>query len=332
MRFNKNYPYRWGIMASGHIAGRFAEGMASLKGDYVLGIASRQLDKAQAFADRYKIPRAYGTYQDLAQDPEIDIIYIASPHPFHHPHTLLALEAGKHVLCEKPLAVNLHQGQEMKEMAQKKGVFLMEGIWTRFLPVMKEIRSWLKQGKIGEPRILKAGFNFRANSFDPNSRLFNPQLGGGALLDIGIYPIMLAYMIFGEPPLEIRSLANMGPTGVDHQSTYIFKYANGELASLSAGFEASGSMDAAIIGTEGEIRIPIFWKGSQALLQYPKEDANNFDFTFQSSGLQYQALHLMYCLENGLSESPIMPLSQSLQILDTMDRIRKSWGLSYPFE
>ncbi|MCI4670164.1 MAG: Gfo/Idh/MocA family oxidoreductase [Bacteroidia bacterium] len=324
--------YNWGIMACGHIASRFAEGLASTGKEFIKAVASRSENKAKAFAAKFDIKKAYGDYQSLANDPEIDIVYIASPHPMHHENALLCLRNGKHVLCEKPLTVNAKQAKELIDTAREKQLFLMEAIWTRFLPVMVQVRSWLTDGIIGEPRLIRAGFNFRANELDPNSRLFNPSLGGGALLDVGIYPIMFASMVFGDSPTEIQSLASKAPTGVDYQSAYLFQYKNGAIASLSSGFESSGTMDAMIVGTEGEIRIPVFWKGSKAIITKPGGDFEEYAFPYRSSGLQYQAVHMMECLEQGLLESPVMPLDESLSLQQTMDTIRDKWGLKYPFE
>lgn len=326
------YKFNWGILAGGHIARKFAEGMTTTGQSYIKAVASRKLEKAQKFASELGIEKAYGDYQSLVEDPDIDIIYVASPHSYHLEHALLALEHGKHVLCEKPITVNSFQLVQLIAKAREKNLFLMEALWTRFLPVMVQVREWLKEGIIGEPRLLRASFNFRAESIDLDSRLFNPDLAGGALLDVGIYPIMFSSMIFGEAPTSIHTAISKAPTGVDFQSAYLFQYEDGAIATLSSGFEAAGTMNAMIIGTKGEIKIPFFWKGKEAVVSYPDGSEQLYRFPFESSGLQYQALHMMECMDKGLLESPIMPLNESLEIQHIMDKIRRDWGLKYPFE
>lgn len=328
----KKHTYKWGILAAGRIAGKFAEGMASTGHPYIKAVASRSLERAQSFAADHGLEKAYGNYQSLVEDPELDIIYVASPHSHHLDHALLALQHGKHVLCEKPITVNAEQARQLISTARKQKRFLMEALWTRFLPVMVQVRTWLKEGLIGEPRLLRAGFNYRTDINDAQSRIFNPDLAGGALLDVGIYPIMLSSMVFGEAPELIHSLASRASTGVDLQSAYLFQYSNGGIATLSSGFEAAGTMNAMIAGTKGEIRLPFFWKGQEAVVSYPDGREEHHYFSFESSGLQYQALHLMECLDQNLMESPVMSLNESLELQLTMDKIRRDWALKYPFE
>lgn len=322
---------RWGILATGKIAGKFAAGMQTVEHAKLQAVGSRSEDKAKAFAQQYGIAKVHTTYEALANDPEVDIIYIATPHPYHHANALMCLEAGKAVLCEKPIAINQQQTTEMIAKAREKKVFLMEAMWTRFLPVWVQIKAWLDEGKIGEIKQLHADFAFKA-PWDPKNRVLNPELAGGAMLDVGIYPLALAYYVFGEEPVHASTTAHIGSTGVDEQSAYLLGYANGAFANLSAGVQVNSSRQAIIVGTEGRIVIPLFWKSSEVRIEYEDGREEYYPFPYESSGLQYQAVHAMQCLREGKTESPIMPWSESLRLMKLMDRFRAEWGLKYPEE
>ncbi|MCX7773388.1 MAG: Gfo/Idh/MocA family oxidoreductase, partial [Clostridia bacterium] len=305
---------RWGIMAPGSIAHPFVEGLITLKEAKVVAVGSRNLNRAHSFCHQYKIPRAYGSYEELASDPEIDIIYVATPHPFHKDCVKLCLNAGKAVLCEKPFTLNARDSLELAELAREKKLFLMEAMWTRFLPAMAKVRSWLKQGVIGEIRSMKADIGYRSE-FDPESRLFDPSLGGGALLDIGIYAVSLASMVFGKQPDTIKSVVEMAPTGVDEQSGILFGYDKGRFASISTAIRTTFVNDAVIYGTEGYIHIPDFYHAQQAIL-YPKDGRKEaFGPMFTSTGYQYEALEVMSCLHEDRLESNVMPLDETVAIM-----------------
>ncbi len=328
----QTYPYRWGVIAPGKIAKKFVEGIRALHGSYIHAVASRNAARAQSFAEFYDIPGHYDSYEALVKDPDIDIIYIASPHNFHFEQAKLSLENGKHVLVEKPLGINLSQVTALIELARARNLFLQEAMWTRFLPVMRQVRSWLEDGTIGEVRHLSADFNFRSGTWDLSDRKFNPDLAGGALLDVGIYPVALAHMVFDMEPAEVRTVANLGETGVDFQSAYLFRYPQGQIATLTSGFEAHGSKEAVISGTKGHIRIPLFWRGNEAILSIDNGEPQNYVFPYDSSGLQFQAEQMMRDLFEKKKESTIMPHRASLSIMGVMDQIRHSWGLTYPGE
>lgn len=328
----QTYSYRWGILAPGKIARKFASGMRALPGDLLHGVASRNKERALEFAHDYHIPHVFDSYEALAAHPEIDIIYVASPHNFHHEQTLMCLRHGKHVLVEKPLAINTHQATEMIQLAKAQNLFLQEAMWTRFLPVMRMVRTWLADQVVGPIHTLHADFNFRSATWDLDDRKFNPDLAGGALLDVGIYPIALAYMVFGEEPVEVHASAHLGETGVDYQSAYLFRYAGGQLATLSSGFEAHGPKEAVISGTKGHIRIPLFWRGNEAVITLHGEAPQQYVFPYDSSGLQFQAEQMMADLDAGMRESNIMPHRDTLAIHQMMDRIRSDWGMKYPDE
>lgn len=320
--------YRWGIIGAGKIAKKFADGLAKLPRARLTGIASRTPGKRQAFAKQFDVPLIFDDYTTLVAHPQIEVIYVATTHNFHLEHARLALEHGKPVLLEKPFAVNAREAEQLIALARDKGLFLMEAMWTRYLPIIQTVREWLSQGLIGEVRLLQADFGFVAMG-GPTHRTFNPDLAGGALLDIGIYPISLAYMLFQEDPKEILTCADLGPTGVDDTSAYLFKYANGAIAQLTATLRLDTRKTARITGTRGHIDIPLFWRATEAHLF---QGENKVAYTEGDTGLHFQAKEVMECLDKGLKESPLMPLDETLRIMRCMDGLRKKWGLSYPME
>lgn len=322
---------KWGILGTGKIAKKFAQGLATLSDAELYAVGSRSITTANAFADEYQVSNAHASYEALAQNPEVEVIYVATPHPYHVANATMCLEAGKAVLCEKPLTVNAYETQQMINSAKKHNLFLMEAMWTRFMPAIVAIRKMLLEGKIGKVTKLIADFSFNA-PFAPEKRTYNPHLGGGALLDIGIYPISFAYMIFGRTPIHASSFAHIGETGVDYQSSYLFGYDRGEIASLNASFSSDFKKDAYIIGTEGMIHIPLFWKADSFTLYKHEQDSQTFHFPYEATGLQFQAVEVMKCLREGKKESDIMSLNESLRIMQMMDRMREEWGLKYPME
>lgn len=347
-------PIRWGILACGTIAHAFAEASVLVPGCVVEAVGSRTLSKAEAFAAQYGIGRAYGSYEELAADPNIDAIYVASPHSEHRAHTLLALQAGKHVLCEKAFAVNAGQAREMIAEAKKQGLFLMEAMWTRFLPVYGEIKRHLEAGAIGEIRMVRANFSIRCPA-DPAHRLYNPALAGGALLDVGIYPLTLAAMVFGSRPKAIHTAASMTPQGVDEQSVITLDYGDGRLASLTSGLSLSSPNDGFILGSDGYIQIPRFWAAdSYCLCQADSNLAQTHSFSLCSFddygdskenpqcrlveryqnryGYTFEIREANRCIRQGLLQSPQMPWSESVAMLELTDAVRAKWGLRYPFE
>ncbi|BAU44410.1 Gfo/Idh/MocA family protein [Leptolyngbya sp. O-77] len=244
---------RWGILGTGYISRAFAEGLRPLPGAQLVAIASRTLSSAQQFAREFGVAKAYGSYGELVQDAEVDVVYIGTPNSRHRDDCLLCLGAGKPVLCEKPFALNAREAGEVIEFARKQHLFCMEAMWMRFLPLVQRVRQMVQSGAIGEVCTLTAEFGYPA-AFDPSSRLFNRELGGGALLDRGVYPLSLAYFLLGEPE-SVVSQAAIATTGVDEQSSYLLKYAGGQLAMLSANLRTYASNEAVITGTRGQIRI-----------------------------------------------------------------------------
>ena len=323
---------RWGILGTGGIAKKFAEGLQILPEADLVAVGSRAADTAESLACAFGIPHQHSSYDDLANDPDVDVVYIATPHTFHMENTILCLKAGKAVLCEKPFAVNASQTQQMLNVAATKKLFLMEAMWTRFLPIIVKVREWLAEGLIGRARMVTADFGFRAD-WIPKHRLFNPELGGGALLDVGVYCVSMASMVFGKPPAKIMGLAHMGRTGVDEQSAMVLGYADGQLASLSCAVRTQTPQQTFIVGTKGRIKIHSpFWKGTAATISIEDGEDRMVEMPLEGNGYNYQAREVMKCLRAGKLESDIMPLNETLLIMKTMDEIRAQWGLKYPME
>jgi len=322
---------RWGILAPGKIAHAFASALRVTAGAELVAVGSRDRGRAEAFAAMYGIPRPHGSYADLAADPGVDAVYVASPHSEHEAHAVLCLEAGKHVLCEKALAVNAAQAERMFACARERDLVLMEAMWTRFLPVMVRVRELLAAGEIGDVRMVLADFGFRA-PFDPASRLFAPGLAGGALLDGGVYPLNLAFMVCG-PPEEIHTAADLGSTGVDEQAGILLRHAGGRISVLSCANRVDTPREAAILGTAGRITIPRpWWAGSRLVLQREQRPDEIFDLPGRGGGYAHEAEAFMDLVRTGRRESPVMPPAESLAVLRAMDEIRARWGLRYPGE
>ena len=322
--------FRWGILGPGGIAKKFATGLGALDDAQVVAVGSRSQERADAFADAFDVPRRYASYEALARDPAVDAIYVATPHPFHKEHSILCLEAGKPVLCEKPFAINQRETRDVIEVARREGVFLMEAMWTRFLPITRQVKAWVTAGAIGEVRMLYADFGFRAK-VNPKGRLFDLALGGGGLLDVGIYPISYASLIFDAQPTTISSQAHIGATGVDEQAAMVFGYADGQLALISCGIRIKTPHEAKILGTDGMISIAQFWDGRTATLSAGgKEEVVTLECA--GNGYECEAAEVARCVRAGKLESDLMPHSDTLANMQTLDAVRAQWGLKYPME
>ena len=322
--------FRWGILGLGNIANQFCDGLTSLLDHEIYAVASRSAEKSQTFGDKYKATNRYDSYNSLVADANVDAIYIATPHTLHKDHALLCINAGKPVLCEKPFTVNAQQAQTVVDAAQAKGVFLMEAMWTRFFPLMGEVRSLVASGAIGEPRLVQADFGFRAG-VNPEGRLFNPQLGGGALLDVGVYVISFASMILGNAT-RIASLADIGSTAVDEQNGIVLGYDGGKMALLTSAVRTNTTQRASIYGTDGKIEIDApFWKPTSMTVSATVKDERR-EFAKVGNGYNYQAAEVAKCVRAGKLESDVIPHAESIAILKTMDSIRAQWGLVYPVD
>jgi dihydrodiol dehydrogenase / D-xylose 1-dehydrogenase (NADP) len=322
---------KWGIMGPGGISSKFAGDLAYAEGAEISAVGSRSLERAEQFAKKFHVRRAYGSYEELLQDPEVEIVYVGTLHPSHKNHVLACLQAGKAVLCEKPFTINAMEAEEILRVAREKKLFVMEAMWTRFLPPIVKVREWMNEGLIGEVRLLKADFGFDIG-WQPDGRLLNKELGGGALLDAGIYPVSFASMVFGEQPAKIMSSAHIGETGVDEQFSVLFEYEGGRTASLNSAVRLNMTNDAYIFGTKGYIHVPSFLFGPSASLLVSGEEPVFFTDDRRSKGYVYEAEAAMACLRNGVTGSSVMPLEETVQIMKTMDSIRKPWNLRYPSE
>jgi len=322
---------RWGILATGGIAGKFAEDLRHVPDAEAVAVGSRTRESAEAFAGRHGIPRAYGSYEELVRDPDVDIVYVASIHPAHAEHVLLCLEAGKAVLNEKPFTVNAGEAERLIRTARGRGLFLMEAMWTRYLPAIRKVREWIADGRIGEVRSMNAAFGFCA-PHDPDGRLLNPHKAGGALLDVGIYPVSFASMVFGRQPERIAARARIGETGVDEHNAMLFSYPGGRTATLQSAVRLQLDNHCDIYGTKGKIHIPQFWMAREAVLETSSGETERFAYDGPRTGYAFEAEEAGRCLREGLTESPDMPLDETLAIMRTMDEIRRQWGLVYPFE
>ena len=323
---------RWGILGTGAIAHKFADALAVVPDAGLAAVGSRARHTADAFGDEFAIPGRHDSYQALVADPEVDAIYVSSPHPMHHDHTLLCLNAGKPVLCEKPFALNAREAESMIRCARDGGLFLMEAMWTRYLPAIAQVRQWLADDAIGDVRMMMADFGFRAN-FNPEGRLFNPDLGGGALLDIGVYIVSLASMVYGEQPSRVAALADIGATGVDEQTTMAFRYGSGAMAALACAVRTDTPRDARIQGTRGNIHIPTpFYDTFTATLNVDGEEPVTARPDRVENGFKYEIEEAGRCLREGLLESPALPLDETLAIIRTLDAVRAEIGLKYPME
>lgn len=319
-------PVRWGIAGPGSIANRFAEGVRLTDEGHILAVASRSNERAKEFADRFGVPRWYGSYSDLARDPDVDAIYVATPHAHHASAAIAFLNAGKHVLCEKPFALNATEAAAMIAAARENRRFLMEAMWSRFLPAYQMLAGLLKDGTIGQPLVVEADFGFRMPVM-PTHRLFDVSLGGGALLDLGIYPLQLCSLVFG-PPDGTAAVAHLGETGVDEQIAVVLHHSGGGLGVVKAAIRVGLSCTARIFGTDGAIELPAFMHCPQHLVVR----GDIVDAGFEGEGLRFQLDEVHRCLAAGAVESATMPLEETLRLATTMDRIRRSVGLAYPGE
>ncbi len=321
----------WGIIGPGKIAAKFAAALALTEGAELVAVASRDPERAREFAAKFGASRSYSDYGKLAADPAIDAIYIATPHGFHLEHALLCLRHGKAVLCEKPMALSNRQVQIMVRTAGEHNRFLMEAMWTRFLPVTEKMLELIRGGAIGTVKYVRADFGFAA-PYNPDRRLFNLQLGGGSLLDIGIYPLFLSLLLLGEPS-QISATAQLAPTGADMSCSATLHYPEGGLSVITSLYSCQTSITAEIAGTTGMIRIPTPWFKSDKLSLFRSgQEAEEIQLEPLINGFEFEIRETMRCMDEGLIESPKMSHTFSLMLSRVMDNIRKQCGIIYPGE
>ena len=322
---------RWGILATGWIAEMFVADLA-LTGHSVAAVGLRSGAKAEAFAARFGIAKAHGSYEALVADAEVDIIYVATPHPQHLAATKLALNAGKHVLVEKAFTINAAEAAEIAALGAAKGLLVMEAMWTRFLPHMRRIHAILEAGTIGDIRSITADHRQKLPD-DPMHRLNALELGGGALLDLGIYPISFFWDVLGKPD-AIKASATFRETGADAQVATIFHYASGAMATSLSSSDSAGPNRACIVGTQGRIEIDRTWYSPTTFRVYDNENAvtESFDGAVEGRGMQFQADEAERVIAAGQTSSAIMPAAQSVEIMASLDEIRAQISLRYPQE
>jgi len=321
-------PLRWGIAATGRIAAGMCQALRTLPDAQVVAVGSRTREAADAFAARFAIERAHGSYQALWNDDDVDVVYIASPHSEHHAMTLAALDAGRHVLCEKPFAVDASQARDMVDAARHNDRFLMEAMWTWFIPAVVDLRQRVRDGEIGELRIVDA--NFGIPVFDPDGRHRRADLAGGALLDLGVYPITFARYLAGEPR-EVRALGALTDQGVDANVAGVVSFEGGALGVFHASLDTTTRLDASVFGTLGRIDVdPPFWFPSGFTVRLDGEEPVHVDIP--NHGLAHEASHAMERIRGGHRESDVIPLATTVSTMELLDDVRAQIGVVYPWE
>ncbi|MCB9284130.1 MAG: Gfo/Idh/MocA family oxidoreductase [Lewinellaceae bacterium] len=320
---------RWGLVGLGRITRNFINDLHLVDGCEVTAVASRSLSKAEEFAAEFGVPKFYGAYGDLFADADVDIVYIGTPHHLHAELGIAAMDAGKHVLCEKPMAVNQNQVRQMIGASKRNDVFLMEALWSRFNPSIEESLDLVKEGAIGEVNYINADFSFAAK-LDVNGRLLNMELAGGALLDVGIYPLFLAYSVFGKPK-EILATGRFHETGADIQTSIVLKYDNG-VAQAMGGFLSTSDMVGRIYGTRGSILFEPWWHKTQGYSLIVDGQLQKFSRPTPGNGFTYEIEECLRCISQKMTESDRWSQTNSLELMGIMDEVRRQIGLKYPFE
>lgn len=322
----------WGIMATGKIAHTFAKAVNFTDGARLYACASRSAEKAAEFGAQYGAEKCYGSYEELAADENIDVIYIATPMNCHYENVKLCFEHGKNVLCEKSVTINSTQLRELIEIAREKNLFFMEAMWTKCLPAFRKAKEWVAEGKIGTIKAIRADFS-NAVDFDENDRLFRPELGGGALLDLSVYPLSFITSFLGFEPKKISSAVNIDKLGVDMDEAVIMQYENA-YASFVSGFDIDNENRAVIVGTEGRIAFNPWFFCTDTVRLYDRNNklAEEYIAPHLCNGYEFEIMEVQKCLADGLRESRLHPLSDTLAIMEIMDGLRKEWNFRYPEE
>ena len=321
---------RWGILGPGKIAHSFAKDLALVNGGKLVAVASRNLSRATEFANEYGAEKAFGSYEELLRSDVVDVIYIATPHTGHMKWAVKAMQQGKHILCEKPLGINLTEVEKMLAVAKENGVFLMEALWSRFNPAIQKVKEIIDAGEIGNVGYINADFAFYALDRPEDGRLLNSDLGGGSILDIGIYPIFLAYLILGKPE-RIQATSNFNRTGVEVQTSMIFAYAEAQ-AILYSGLVSNSEMRAEISGSKGEIFIDPRWHNTQGFAIRIGENEGHHDMPTLGKGYTHEIEEVHQCLREGKLQSDLWSHENSIDLITIMDEVRRQGGVKFPFE
>lgn len=323
--------FRWAILGTGRIARQFAAALKGCEGAVLYAVGSRTAEKAAAFAEEFGFERSYGSYEELAADENADIVYIATPMASHYPDSLLCIRHGRNVLCEKSIALNCREFEEMLEAVSKKNVFFMEAMWMKCRPTYLKALEWVREGRIGEVKFVKADFtNFCP--YDANDRVFLPECGGGALLDLGVYPLTFAADFLGREPQEIISCANLAK-GVDTSNSIILRYPEAS-AALQSGFEIQNSNNAVVSGDKGSIVFGNWFHCSSEVTLYDdrRREVERSVIPVLVNGYEYEIIEAQRCLSEGLKESPLVPHASTMAVMKIMDKCRNDWGLVFPGE
>ena len=322
---------RWAILGTGDIARQFAEDLRHVADAELLAVGSRRQETADKFGETHGILRCYPRYEDVVADPDVDVVYIGTPHAVHAANGHLCLDAGKPVLCEKPFALNVQQAQGVIDKAREKQLFCMEAMWTFCFPAMATLEALIAEGALGEVRWCRAGFSFRAD-YETDSRIYDPELGGGSLLDVGIYPVALAQRFLGGEPTSIQSTVRKAPTGVDEETGILLQFASGAQAMLSSSLRVDEPQQALIVGERGFVRFDDRFFEPRGFTLVTDQGEQHFSFERGNLGYCYEAREVGRCLREGLQESPLVPLTDTLAVMRTLDALRAQWGLRYPYE
>ena len=319
---------RWGITGLGRIAGKFAEDLALNNDAELVAVASGSLDRAEEFAAGYQVKNAFGSYEALFACPEVDVVYIANEHTRHAETSIKALEHGKHVLCEKPAGLNAAEVKKMIEASRANGVFLMEALWTRFNPSVRKIKNLVDEGTLGTLRYIHADFCFYALDKDTGGRLLNPDLGGGSILDIGIYPVFLAYLLLGLPD-EVDARSKFFHTGAEVQTSMLLEYPK-SLAILHSSLANTSPVQAHISGENGTIHIDPRWHETKGFRLVQNGNEETFEYPVTGRGYYHEIEEVHQCIRRGVLESELWSHNDSLQLIGLLDMIRKKAGVQLP--
>ena len=324
--------YQWGIIGPGSIANKFAEALAQSTRGKLAAIASRSIERGQEFAQRFGAQRVYQQYQDLMADPQIDIIYIATPHSHHFQVAKQCLEAGKHVLLEKPLTINAAQTAILIDIAREQGVLFQEALWSRFMPCFAKVKAWLQEGKIGKLHYIQSDIGF-AFSDDPQHRINNRDLAGGGLLDLGIYSISISQFLLEQTPDSIQAISHLRENGIDEHTQVNMHFPGGQLSQFSCAIKAQSSNSMTLVGDKGRIHLPqYFWVGEQVQLWQDSQLVETLDFPHKANGFEYQIEESMACVAQGKLCSDWMPHQDSMAVMRVMDEVRRQIDLRYSDE
>lgn len=317
---------KWGIIGPGNIAHKFADALSTLKDGQLVSVASRSKEKAEGFGKEYRVlkDKCYGSYEEMAKDKDIDVIYVALPIVFHKEISILCLKNGKAVLCEKPVAMNEQETKEVVKVAGDNKVFFMEAMWTRFLPIYDQVNTWISNGLIGDVRMFQADFGI-SRQLDPEGLKLNKKLGGGALLDIGIYPVSLCHFLFDAVPSIVKSIAYIGETGVDISTTINLGFEDGRVADFCCSLNAQAQGVGHIMGTKGRIVLPEYWKCEKAVLCC---DGNEEEVSMphKCNGYEFEIQEVINCIKSGKLESDKMSWNKSSEVMHTIDLIKSEWN------